>query len=195
MSRHYILVWPIAVMTLFLLGCASESVIQTGRDENGVPQWVKQGSNIVKTGSGRIFLGVGSAPLLGDLSLQASTANNRARSEVGRVLSSYMEIVSRDYLASGQAAQNNFNEQTVARQIDEIDAMDLKQARIVDHWRDEKNNVIYAVAEIDMKGAKTSLKEADSIHKDLQRYLNEEGNDIFDRIAKDETPKVGPEDY
>lgn len=190
MSRHSIRLWPMAAMAFFMLGCASESVIQTELDENGVPQWVKQGSNIVKTGSGRVFLGVGSAPMLGDLSLQASTANTRARAEVGRVLSSYMEIVSRDYLASGQAARNNFTEQSVAKQIDDIDSMNFTQARIVDHWRDEKNNIIYAIAEMDMKKAKSSLQGTEVIHKDLQRYINEEGEEIFDRIAKDETQKA-----
>jgi hypothetical protein len=167
-----------------MLGCASESTIQAEVDEQGIPLWVKQGSNIVNTGSGRIFLGVGSAPMMGDFSLQASTANNRARAEVGRVLSSYMEILSRNYIASGQASQANFTAQNVARQIDTLDGLDFTQVRIVDHWRDEKNNIIYAVAELDMQKAKSSLKDSENIHSGLKNYLNQEGDSIFDRIAQ-----------
>jgi hypothetical protein len=189
-SRHISRLWPMLAMVLFMLGCASESTIQTAVDEQGIPLWVKQGSNIVNTGSGRVFLGVGSAPMLGDFSLQTATANNRARAEVGRVLSSYMEIVSRNYIASGQAGEANFNAQSVARQIDKIDGLDLTHVRIVDHWRDEKNNVMYAVAELDMKKAKSSLKGSEAIHNGLSNYMNEEGDTIFDRIAQHETKPV-----
>jgi hypothetical protein len=189
-SRHFSRLWPVLAMAFFLLGCASESVIQSEVDGQGIPLWVKQGSNIVNTGTGRVFLGVGSAPMLGDFSLQTATANNRARAEVGRVLSSYMEIVSRNYIASGQAREANFNAQSVAKQIDKIDGLDLTNIQVIDHWRDEKNNVMYAVAKLDMKKAKSSLKRDEIIHNGLRNYINEEGDTIFDRIAQHEAKPV-----
>lgn len=169
---------------LHLGGCASQSVVDISNAGEGAPGWVRQGSSILKAKNGRVFLGVGSAPMLGDFSLQTATADQVARAEVSRILSSYMEIVSRDFIASGEAEDAGFTEQSVARHMDQVERMDLTTVRIVGHWQDTKTNHIYAIAEMDMQQARKKLEEMEKVNPGLKKYMGEEGNDIFDRLAK-----------
>lgn len=169
---------------LLLGGCATQSVVDVGPHGEGAPGWVSQGSSILKAKDGRVFLGVGSAPMLGDFSLQTATADQLARAEVSRVLWSFMEIVSRDYIASGEAEDAGFTEQNVARYMDQVERMDLTGVRIVGHWQDTKTNLIYSIAEMDMQQARKRLEEMEKMNPGLKQYMGEEGEDIFDRLAK-----------
>src|SRR3569832_2031084 len=58
----------IAVLWL-LAACSTKNVVESDLHMKGAPDWVNEGTQILKTGDGRLFLGVGSAPPLGDLSL------------------------------------------------------------------------------------------------------------------------------
>ena len=169
---------------LLLAACSSNKVIDSAVDENGVPNWVTQGSNIFKAKDGRLFHGVGSSPGLGDFSLQTGTADLRARAEVARILASYMEIVSRDFIASGEAEQVGFTEQHVAEQMDNLAAVELSGVRIIGHWQDKERKVVYSIAEMDLQSAREALKKEASLHEGLRAYISAEGNDIFDRLAK-----------
>ena len=171
-------------LALGLFACSGNSVVDSAIDEHGVPGWVSDGTSILKDRNDRLFRGVGSAPLLGDLSLQTSTADRRARDEVARILSSYMEIVSRDFIASGDAEEVGFTELDVARQIDSLSRMELPGVEIVGHWRDQNSRMVYAIAELNMQQAIEAIGKLESMHRGLQEYIDSEGADIFDRIAR-----------
>ena len=173
----------LAGMAWALLACASTSNINAEADADGVPVWVNNGSNILTAKDGRRFLGVGSAPMLGDFSLQTSTAENRARGEINRILASYVEIVSRDFIASGDASDAGFNAQSVALQIDQLANIDLTGIKVVGHWQDKQSNVIYAIAEVDMQQVREAIKSAQSLNPGLKEFIEEKGNSIFDRIS------------
>lgn len=174
----------VSLCVLLLVACSGKAVLNESLDARGVPTWVNEGSNILKSKDGRVFHGVGSAPMLGDFSLQTATANKRAREEIARIVSSYMEIVSRDYIATGQALDANFNEQNVSQQIDSLARMDLSKVQIVGHWTDDETKVIYAIAKMDMEKVRQSIKDLTLMNKGLKAYVSVEGDSIFDRIAK-----------
>ena len=179
--------WGQGLLALFvvvlLAACSSQTTVESDLGISGAPDWVNEGTNILKTKDGRLFHGVGSAPPLGDFSLQTSTADNRARAEIARILSSYMEIVSRDYIASGKADKAGFTEQNITRQIDNITKINLTGARVIGHWRDEKTNTVYSIAELDMEQVKKTLEKVEAMNQGLKYYLGDQGNKIFDRIA------------
>jgi len=166
-----------------LLACASHSSLSDATDANGVPAWVSEGSVIRTSKDGRRFHGVGSAPMLGDFSLQTSTADNHARSEINRILASYVEIVSRDFIASGDAEESGFNDQHVAQQMDQLANIDLAGIQVIGHWTDKQNKVVYSIAEVNMQQVRDAIKSAESLHPGLRQFIKEEGDNIFDRIA------------
>jgi len=176
----------LTTVSLFLFACASSATVDQAKDDSGVPVWVNEGSSILTSKEGRRFHGVGSAPALGDFSLQTSTADNRARQEITRILASYLEIVSRDFIATGDAAEVGFTEQTVARQMDNVSSIDLTGIEVVGHWQDENSKVVYSIATLDMQQVREVLNKAASLNPGLRNFISDEGDAIFDRIATSE---------
>ena len=140
---------------VLLAGCSGKTMVKSDLGISGAPDWVNKGTATLNDHGGRLIHGVGMAPAMGDQALQISTADDRARAEVARVLSSYMDVASSDYAS---ATNNADNEQAIARQIKSTTKVVLSGARIIAHWRDKPTGNIYALAELDMKQVQDTLK-------------------------------------
>ncbi|MCG6934911.1 MAG: hypothetical protein LJE73_03325, partial [Proteobacteria bacterium] len=90
----------ISGVILLLAACASKTTVESDLGISGAPDWVNEGTQYLNDKDGRLFHGVGQAPAMGDESLQISTADNRARAEVARILTSYLDVVSNDYTSA-----------------------------------------------------------------------------------------------
>jgi len=127
---------------------------------------------------------------MGDLALQKATADDRARAEVARVLSSYMDVVSNDYTASARSGETGdkntgVNEEAISRQIKNTTKINMAGARIIGSWRDPKSNAIWSIAELDMKHVKSTMAGVNDMNPDLKRYIETSADNIFDRVAKE----------
>lgn len=171
--------------------CSSTTQVESDLGIKGAPDWVNKGTNILNDKDGRLFHGVGSASPMGDMALQKSAADDRARAEVARVLSSYMDVVSSDYLSSAKSGPSanaggaSVAEESVSRQIKALTKVNLAGARIIGNWRDPKSNIIYSIAELDMKHVKSTLAGTRDMNDDLRRYIETSADNIFDRVAKE----------
>lgn len=173
-----------AVLTIS--ACSSTTKVESDLGLKGAPAWVNEGTNILNNKDGRLFHGVGSASPMGDMALQQSVADDRARAEIARILTSYMDVVSSDYLASAKSGDNNVSEESVSRQIKALTQVNLSGARIIGHWRDtKKTNVIYAIAELDMNHVKQTLAATQGMNEDWKRYIETRADNLFDRVAKE----------
>jgi len=181
----------LAVLVAVISGCSSEPTqVESNLGIKGAPDWVNKGSNILSTKDGRLFHGVGSASLMGDMALQKSVADDRARAEVARVLSSYLDVVSNDYMASAKSGETGdkntgVNEEAVSRQIKNTTKVNMAGARIIGSWRDPKSNTIWSIAELDMKYVKSTMAGVNDMNVDLKRYIETSADNIFDRVAKE----------
>jgi len=176
----------IGAMTAVIAACSSSPTkVESDLGLKGAPDWVNEGTNILNEKDGRLFHGVGSANPVGDMSLQTSVADDRARAEVARVLSSYMDVVSSDYMASAKASGAAVSEESVSRQIKNLSKVNLTGAKIIGHWRDSKTNIIYSIAELDMKQVKGTLEGVQDMNTDLKRYIETQADNIFDRVSKE----------
>jgi len=170
-------------MVLLLSACGGKTTVESDMHISGAPDWVNEGTNILKDKDGRLFHGVGFAPQMGDMSLQKTTADNRARAEVARVLSSYMNVVSKDYVESVGTGDQQELSQAVSHDIENITKVNLTGAKIIGNWRDEKTNTIYALAELDMKNVKNILDNVENMNQGFRKYIETQGDNIFDRMA------------
>jgi len=176
----------VTALTGLIAACSSgPTKVESDLGLKGAPDWVNQGSSILNDKDGRLFHGVGSASPTGDMSLQKSVADDRARAEVARVLSSYMDVVSSDYMAAAKAGGTGVSEESVSRQIKNLSKVNLTGAKIIGSWRDPKTNIIYSVAELDMKHVKDTLGGVQDMNTDLKRYIETQADNIFDRVAKE----------
>ncbi len=177
--------FAIAALAAFIAACSSTTKVESDLGLKGAPDWVNQGSSILNDKDGRLFHGVGSASPTGDMSLQKSVADDRARAEVARVLSSYMDVVSSDYMASAKSGEAGAAEESVSRQIKNLSKINLTGAKIIGSWRDPKSNIIYSIAELDMNHVKSTLNGVQDMNTDLKRYIETQADNIFDRVAKE----------
>lgn len=174
-----------AAVVVGLAGCAGKTTVESDLHIKGAPDWVNEGTNILKTRDGRLFHGTGSAPPMGDRSLQTETADNRARAALARALTSYMDVVSQDYTASAGSGEAAVTEASVSRQIENITRLNLAGSRIIGRWRDEETDVIYSLAELDMEQVQSNLRRVQDMNEDLRDYIAQEGANIFDRMAEE----------
>ncbi len=174
--------WLLLTLFLFTLAaCSGKTVVESDLNIKGAPAWVNEGTQILKNKKGRLFHGVGSAPAMGSESLQLSTADNRARAELARVLSSYMNVVSNDYLGSAHSADETISSGSVSQQIEAVSKLNLAGAKIIGRWRDPKTNLVYSLAELDKKQINTIVQQTNAMNASLKKFMQVESDSIFDR--------------
>lgn len=169
-------------LALLTAGCSSKTVVESDLGINDAPDWVNEGTQYLNNNEGRLFHGVGEAPTMGDESLQKSTADNRARAEVARILSSWMDIISQDYTAASGSGKDTVTQQSISREIKNLTKMNLSGAKIIGRWKNKKTGTIYSLAELDMKYIKKVIETARHMNQDLQRYINSRAENIFDQV-------------
>ena len=171
--------------TLVLAACSSQTRLESDLGLSGAPDWVNQGTAYVENNGGRLFHGVGSAGPVGDPSLQRSVADDRARAELSRIFSNYIDVASADYLAAAKSGKAIQADESVSRQIKSVSQVNLSGAKIIARWQDKKTNTLWSIAEIDMKQFKDTLAAAREMNGDAKRYLAEQGDNVFDRVSKE----------
>jgi hypothetical protein len=175
-----------AALTVVLAACGGgKTIVESDLGIKGAPDWVNKGTAVLNDKDGRLFHGVGSSPTLGDEALQRSTADDRARAEVGRMLSTYLDVVGNDYVAATGTGSNASADQAVSRQIKAVTKVNLAGSKIIGRWKDPKTNMIYSIAELDLKQVKSTLENANSMNEDLRRYVGRNAENIFDKVSKE----------
>jgi len=184
MQYSTIRLFAAAAVTLVLAACGgSKTVVESDLGIKGAPDWVNKGTQAVNDKDGRLFHGVGSAPSLGDDALQRSTADDRARAEVARMLSTYIDAVSNDYSASAGTGTNASADQSVSRQIKAVTKQNLAGSKIIGRWKDSRTSMVYSISELDLKSVKTTLEGANGMNDDVKRYIGRNADNIFDKVS------------
>jgi hypothetical protein len=171
------------VSVMLLVGCSSKTSVESDLNISGAPDWVNEGNQMLGDEDGRLFHGIGSAPSMGDFSLQKNTADDRARAEVARIFNSYLSIASNDYSASASQGNQQVNEQAVSRQIDNITQINLSGVKIIARWQDDDTHSIWSLAELDLDHVQQTLDKAKAMSPTLSEFLAKQSNSIFDRLT------------
>lgn len=172
-------------LMLGLAGCSSSTEVASDLGMEDAPDWVNEGSQALNSDDGRLIHGIGSAPKMSDFSLQRSTADDRARAEVARVLSSYMNVVSQDYLATAGMGDDSVDEQVITRQVENVSRLNVAGAVIIGRWRDPENGAVWSIAELDLDKVKRVVSSAESMNADFQQYFEKHGETLFDRFSRE----------
>lgn len=177
----------LAALSLTLAACGGgKTMVESDLGIKGAPDWVNKGTATLNDRDGRLFHGVGSAPSMGDDSLQRSTADDRARAEVARVFSTYMDVVSNDYAAATGSGTKADADQSVSRQVKAVTKVNLAGAKIVGRWKDPRTATVYSLAELDLKHVKETVQNTRDMNEDLRRYIQRNADNIFDKVSAKE---------
>jgi hypothetical protein len=175
------LVWICLSLLLILAGCSGKTMVESDLGVDGAPDWVNEGTQILNDKGGRYFHGVGQAPPMGDESLQISTADNRARAEVARIISTYIEVVQRDYGAASGSGAEVASEQSVSRKIESLTKTNISGSEIIGHWKDDETGNVYSIAELDLEQVKKAVAAGQEMNGEFSHFLESEGDNIFDQ--------------
>lgn len=177
-------------LVLALAACGGgKTVVESDLRISGAPDWVNKGTNVLNDKNGRLFHGVGSSAAMGDDSLQRSTADERARAEVARIFSSYMDVISNDYAAATGTGADASAEQAVSRQVKAVTKMNLSGSKIIGRWKDSRTSMVYSICELDLSHVKGTIQGAKDMNEDLRRYIDRNAENIFDKVSAKESRK------
>ena len=176
----------VVLTILALAACGTTRTVESDLGVEGAPDWVNQGTGLLRDGDSRLFHGVGQAPAMGDRSLQIETADNRALAKLARSLSAYMEVVSSDYRARAGDGERAVDEASIRHQIEAVTELNLTGARIIGRWRDPETDTVYALAELDLDEVTDTAARIDAMDPGLRDHLRQSGDRLFDRTHQDD---------
>ncbi len=172
---------PVLALLSLLSACSSSPTIESDMGIRGAPDWVNEGTQAIDNDDGRFIYGVAFAPPLNDEALQTATADNRARAEIAKAVSTYVDQTLSDYSAStGDAATAS-----IAQTINGTSQTVLNGAKIKGRWRDGDTGNIYSFAEMDMKALETAITTAGKLSDSFKRYYSDNATLNFERFLKD----------
>lgn len=175
-----------ASLCALLAACAGGATkVESDLGIKGAPDWVNEGTQAVSNKDGRLIQGVGSSPQLGDPSLQISTADNRARAEIARVVSTYMDVMANDYMTAAKQTEGYTADASIQQQINSVSKVVLNGSKILGRWKHEESGTVYSFAELDLKKVQDIIKANQNMNEGLKVYLLNNGNVVFDEIAKE----------
>ncbi len=173
------------VMALFVAACGGNGYYD---EETGEPKWVVRGSGAFSEDGKKIFYGVGMVTGIGNRALARTTAENRARAELGKIFRTYSASLMKDYMASTTAGDMTASaeEQHVEQAIKTFSKITLSGVMIVDHFFEPADGTHFALARLDLEefgNALSSMKELDAKTRDFVRANAEKA---FDKLAVEE---------
>jgi len=166
---------------LLVLGCAGKKPAEPAR-----PAWVDQGSGAFDVDKGKIFYGVGVASGIKNVALLRSTADNRARAEVAKILETYVAVLAKDYMASTTAGDMSASseEQHVEQALKTFSKTTLHGARIIDRFKDPADGSMYSLCEMDLFAFKNALDEHKELDAKVRDYVRQNAERMHGQLEE-----------
>lgn len=142
-----------------------------------VPWWSHETPSAQMGGYSNELPPIGAATL-GNITVQGPAADERARTEVAKVLVAILHQVETNPLAPGGRGLVK----TRALSKDIISEM-LKDVKPVARWRDEQSNFLYSLVELDITHAKDRMQHVTGLDPELRGHIETEMEKMFDALA------------
>ena len=177
-------------MTVLVLGGAFAVLTMSACEST--PKWVKTGTY---TGQdAKAFYGVGEVMGIRNEPLAWDAAENRARAQMVKIVSTYTAYLMRDYAASTAAGE--FKKTTEEQHIEEATktfaAGTLNGVRTVDRYKDEKNGIYYVVVKMDLEDVKDMLTQSKELNSQMRDFVRKNADRAFERLEKEEEKREAP---
>lgn len=148
------------------------------------PEWVHKGTHV---GQGRI-VGVGSAGGMQNTELARTTATNRGRAEISKILEVYSASLMKDFQESVTAGDFSASDesQLVSQAIKTFSANTLNGVEVVDHWIHPVDGTIYALARLDMDGFGDMLSQQKELNAKVREKVKRAAEKAFADLEAEE---------
>ena len=156
------------------------------------PKWVKTGTYAGQ--DTKAFYGIGEVMGVHNEPLAWDAAENRARAQIVKVLSTYTAYLMRDYAASTTAGdfKKTTDEQHIEEATKTFAAATLNGVRPVDRYKDEKKGIYYVVVKMDLEDVKDMLTQSKELNSQMRDYVRQNADRAFERLEKEEQKREAP---
>ena len=139
------------------------------------PEWTTLTSGVYKNSSGKaVFYGMGSANKGEMISGSKNLSKDRARDELTKVLTSYMERLTKEISASNlNNLITDLNRDRLESYLDEGTATIMMEAEITNYWSNPDNGKVYSMAKLDLSRLPDKLDSFKSIPTADRSFLRE----------------------
>ena len=164
-------------------------VVMTGCTTGSPPKWVAKNGYA----EDKAFYGVGSVQGVKNEPLAWDAAQNRARADLAKSFETYTAYLMRDYEASTTAGDftRNTEEQNIERAVKTFAAVTLSGVRQVDRWYDEKKQIYYVLAKLDLERVKDQLGQAKELNGQVRDFVRKNADRLFEKLEKEEEKRAG----
>ena len=157
------------------------------------PKWVKTGS--YKPEEAKAFYSMGEVMGIRNEPLAWDAAENRARAQMVKILSTYTASLMRDYAAStaGLDLKRTAEEQHIEEATKTFAAATLNGVRPVDRYKDEKKGIYYVVVKMELDDVKNMLMQSTELNSQMRDFVRKNADRAFERLEKEERKREAPE--
>ena len=150
------------------------------------PKWVKRGSYTGE--NAKAFYSMGEVMGIRNEPLAWDAAENRARAQMVKILSTYTAYLMRDYAAStaGFDLKKTAEEQHIEEATKTFAAATLNGVRPVDRYKDEKKGIYYVVVKMELEDVKDMLMQSTELNSQMRDYVRKNADRAFERLEKEE---------
>src|SRR5262245_61392386 len=150
------------------------------------PKWVKTG--VYASQDSKAFYGVGEVMGIRNEPLAWDAAENRARAQMVKVLSTYTAYLMRDYAASTAAGdfKRTAEEQHIEEATKTFAAVTLNGVRSVDRYKDEKKGIYYVVVKMELDDVKDMLMQSKELNSQMRDFVRKNADRAFERLETEE---------
>jgi len=187
-------------LTISIVACSSTSKnifpnkIQQPSAETKIlsPEWTTLTSGVYKDPAGKgVFYGLGSANKE-EMTLDKNfLPEDRAREELTKVLTSYMERLAKEVLESNlNNSITDLKKNHLVSSLDEGVATILMETEITNYWSNPNNGKVYSMAKLDLSRLTDKLDSFDSISKADRLFLRESIFRAHGAMANEQTDQI-----
>jgi len=185
------MMWQMRVMIMGLVlglsGCSALSSSTTP------PEWVEKGSGVLSKNDPKSLYGVGTVTGIRNVGLAWETAENRARAELVRTISTSMGYLMRDYAASvSQLEGRTVDEQSIERGIRTFSSMTLNGVRIYDRHMDPTTHSYSVTVRLNLDEFQQTLQEMKQLNPKVREYIQKNAEKMFERLDQEEAKRGQP---
>jgi len=177
-------------ITLLVLGGLVATLTMSACEST--PKWVKTGTYAGQ--DSKSFYGIGEVMGVRNEPLAWDAAENRARAQIVKVLSTYTAYLMRDYAASTTAGdfKKTTEEQNIEEATKTFAAATLNGVRPVDRYKDEKKGIYYVVVKMDLEDVKDMLTQSKELNSQMRDFVRKNADRAFERLEKEEQKREAP---
>tara|TARA_B100000686_G_scaffold9676_1_gene9793 strand:+ start:3780 stop:4352 length:573 start_codon:yes stop_codon:yes gene_type:complete len=149
------------------------------------PDWVNKGGGAFKDANEKVFYGVGLADGMNNLSLQRTTADDRAIANVATQIKSVVKRLKKDYESITAKNKDTTERENVDNAMKLLVNETVEGARVIDHWEHPGKNVLYALARVELSKLQKQIDTRKELSDESRTEIKKRAEKLYEEMAEE----------